>query len=171
MAMVKTLGKSVGGRLFSRSGLGIGAAIGVGAAISSRNPLQNATNASLGFVFGDENADNMIMGRDIGFGELFGIPKLSDFVPSPPWHYPDYLSPAAYARGIKMAIDNPTVAGDAFMDYKDTDYYARQAAVRHNEQGYTDEPYINSIYPYRSVQRRGVAASGDMVFGMYNTRM
>ena len=167
--MLRTLGKRVAGR---RGLLGASIAGGAALGVAQTNPLKNTVSASMDFVFGDENADNVIMGRDIGFSSLFPIVPQFDWMPAVPDIVPEYLELGNWAHGINMMRKNPQIARDAFTGGKTPYDRTFAAAMRNVDQGYTDTPYVNSIYPYNPGTRRtGVAASGDMIFGMYNTRM
>lgn len=167
----RTLGRAMSHR-FSKGGVLAGIGIGAAMGVANMNPLKNTTSALTEFVFNDENADNQILGRDIGLGNIFPISPKFDWMPTlPSFQIDPALNPASYIRGAKMAMDNPTLVSDAFMDYKDTDYRSMQLAQQHVEDGYTKNPYVNSIYPYRRSVQRGTNASGDMVFGMHNSRM
>lgn len=161
----------------SHYGLVMGGAIaaGVGSAIAGQHPLRGAIDNAMDMAFYDplqedqgirgRDYDNMILGRDIGFGEIFPIPlnPKSMNVPFMPFNF--YQLSSINSEGFK----NATAAEKN--DIRMNRFIGGQLAAKRQDiasTGYTDsDPWVAENYGYADKYRpsayRGPNVSGDIV--------
>lgn len=158
------------------------AVVGAGSAIASHHPLRGAIDNAMDIAFYDpmqedqgirgRDYDNMILGRDIQFGEIFPIPfnPKSQNLPFLPFN--SYQLSSINPEGFKNASAAQKNEG------KMKSFISGQlAAARRdiNDTGYTDsDPWVAERYGYADKYRpsayRGPNVSGDIVFGLNNMR-
>lgn len=191
----KEISRSAGrfGNIGKYYGAGMAAAIpiGAGAAIYNQHPVQGAINNFEDMAFYDpyledagiqgRDVDNMILGRDIRFGDIFDLPLVND---PRKWNVgglpsmrqlEDAFAPQNISNLASYnKVQDKTLALAA--NKYDTEYaraYGNDAPYR----GGGSDPYWDQAFgiPYtddgvNNSMTRGGAASGDIVFGMYNKR-
>jgi len=165
------------------------AALGAGTAIAGHHPLQGIVDNAMDVAFYDpmqedqgirgRDYDNMILGRDIGFGEMFPAPTVFGTnilnpkamnVPFMPFN--GYQLSSINSQGFKNAAAaekneirmNRFIGGQlasARQDISSTGYTDSDLWVAQNY-GYADK--------YRPSAYRGPNVSGDLVFGLNNMR-
>ena len=164
------------------------AAIGAGTAIAGHHPLRGIVDNAMDMAFYDplmedqgvrgRDYDNMILGRDIGFGEMFPAPTIfgmsvnpkAQTLPFLPFNY--YQLKSINSEGFK----NATAAEKN--DIRMQRFIGGQLAAKRQDiaaTGYTDsDPWVAENYGYSDKYRpsayRGPNASEDIVFGLNNMR-
>lgn len=110
-------------------------------------------DALLEASIGEAQADRMILGADVGITDLLPLPGA-------------LRMPRSYRN---FQLINPKTFGD--IQYTD-DLMQEQAEKSFQSNiPYTDQQFTSSSLPYRSsTTRRNYNATGDIVFGMYNSR-
>lgn len=182
------IGKSMGKAFFSKHPFMIGGAVGVGAALNSLSPLDGARDMALDVAYGTPEwdgaqADNLLIGRDVGFRELLGdrIPgnSLIPTMPSPIRDIRDALTAENLENAGSMTqLDNgqwvsEAWGGDGTLGANGgiRAQLATQAYNDFSDKGYVQDEYASMVTgnPYRR-KHATTYASGDMVFGLYNGR-
>ena len=155
MGLISGIGRAIGNHPKS-----IAAAAGIGTVMAmSSNQL---SEGAMELAFGVPDMDNYIMGTDVSMS---------------PFSWYNWPGP----KGLPMLthFTNKTMIGNVAADNNNqnyggregTDRWTRQAAVQNVENGYSRNASWNSNYPTRSTGNPGLNATGDMVFGMHNSRV
>lgn len=176
MALLGTVGRRVSEEAASRAaapllrhGVGIGAALGLGAAVWSSHPIRAMNDSIMDFALGDPKADEYAVGAPVNLATwMTGLPSLK----------PRYMDKIAMITGGEGLFDfkhyNAAIIGDTFRKHKDYNasavYYANKHDQTYNQ---TFSPmYGPTNFAYQPPVRYGPGAgpSGDIVFGMHNLR-
>ena len=187
------IGKSVGNAL-SKAGNALSnhpfivAGAGAAMAVNSMNPSEGAVDMGLDLAYGTPEwdgaqADNLLIGRDVRFRELFGsiIPG-NDLIPTTPHPIRDFRD-ALTAESLENAaamtqLDNGQYVSEAWGGDGTLGagggmraQIATQAYSDFTEKGYVQDEFASMVSgnPYRR-KHANTYASGDMVFGLYNGR-
>lgn len=182
------IGRSISAGIskYYKSALVGGAIFGFGAAVASEHPLQGAVDNVLDLAFYDplqedqgkrgRDVDNMVLGRDIGFGEMFNIPL-----------NPKKVAPFGINRYDYNTLFNPKSWENFSAVTKNENSMKRfvsgklDLAKKHESQGNplsTDNQWLGDSWaarrqygiPYKPSTYNGSGVSGNLVFGQYNMR-
>lgn len=164
-------------------------AIGVGTAIYKSHPLKGAVNTALDMTystpdFDGKEADNVMIGRNITFSQMF--PSLTFFDPSIiPTHN---LRQALHSRSLGDISAPNHLHGGQLGDYDsqgrpEMNYFNQRSIMGNmSNNAYNDTSEKNGLLSNRNnayalgrefrpaPARPSLNANGDMVFGMYNNR-
>jgi hypothetical protein len=143
------------------------AAMGIGvAAVTIPGAAEGMFNMAELAAFGRDDVDQAVLGQDIGLSAMYQLPS---FLRAPPaWDMLQYRNSPVIVEGA-FGRDPRFDAGTS------QDWYAALDTVESSRGNGSDYQRRGdnwqSAYPYRpSSVRRGMAADGSMVFGMYNLR-